>query len=81
MSIYCKLFGDNKMADHKYVTMEEVLEADDWGLIINKNGELKGLYIPSGKHESMVPIAIQTICEKFFGVDWREEDVFENTIH
>lgn len=32
------------MSDHKYVTMENVLEADDWGLIINENGDLKGLY-------------------------------------
>lgn len=68
------------MSDHKYVTMENVLEADDWGLIINENGDLKGLYIPSGKDDSEVPVAIQTICEKYFGVNWMHEDVFDERI-
>ena len=44
MSIYRKLFGEKKMA-HKYVSIERVLNSDDWGLIINKDGELKGLYL------------------------------------
>ena len=44
------------MSDHKYVTMENVLEADDWGLIINENGDLKGLYIPAGKDDSEVQL-------------------------
>ena len=48
MSIYRKLFGEKKMA-HKYVSIERVLNSDDWGLIINKDGELKGLYIPAGR--------------------------------
>ena len=51
------------------------------GLIINKDGELKGLYIPKGQTEDEVPIAIQTLCERFFGVDWQDEEIFENTIH
>ena len=80
MSIYRKLFGEKKMA-HKYVSIERVLNSDDWGLIINKDGELKGLYIPAGKDDDEVPFAIQTICEKFFGVDWADEEIFENTIH
>ena len=80
MSIYRKLFGEKKMA-HKYVSIEEVLNNDDWGLIINKDGELKGLYIPKGQTEDEVPIAIQTLCERFFGVDWQDEEIFENTIH
>ena len=44
--------------------MENVLEADDWGLIINENGDLKGLYIPAGKDDSEVPVAIQTTLRK-----------------
>ena len=80
MSIYRKLFGESTMA-HKYVSIEQVLTDDDWGLIINKDGELKGLYVPAGKEDENVPIAIQTICESYFGVDWQDEEIFENTIH
>ena len=33
-----------------------------------------------GKEEDNVPIAIQDICEAFFGVDWEDDDKFQ-TIH
>ncbi len=84
MSIYCKLIGDSMMANHKFVAIEDVLDTDDWGLIINKNGDLKGLYVPKGQEDDEVPEAIMTLCEKYFGVDWEEEDVFmdrQNTLH
>ena len=84
MSIYCKLIGDSTMANHKFVAIEEVLDTDDWGLIINKNGDLKGLYVPKGQEDDEVPQAIATLCEKYFGVDWDDEDVFtdqQNTLH
>ena len=32
----------------EYITMDDALEDDDWGLIINASGELKGIYIPKG---------------------------------
>ena len=72
------------MAYHKFVAIEDVLDTDDWGLIINKNGDLKGLYVPKGQEDDEVPEAIMTLCEKYFGVDWEEEDVFmdrQNTLH
>ena len=84
MSIYCKLIGDSMMANHKFVAIEDVLDTDDWGLIINKNGDLKGIYVPKGQEDDEVPEAIMTLCEKYFGVDWEEEDVFmdrQNTLH
>ena len=84
MSIYCKLIGDSMMANHKFVAIEDVLDTDDWGLIINKNGDLKGLYVPKGQEDDEVPEAIMTLREKYFGVDWEEEDVFmdrQNTLH
>lgn len=72
------------MANHKFVAIEDVLDTDDWGLIINKNGDLKGLYVPKGQEDDEVPEAIMTLCEQYFGVDWKEEDVFmdrQNTLH
>lgn len=56
---------------------EDALEDDDWGLIIGKDGSLKGLFIPEGEEEADVPEAIIQICIKFFGVDPTEE----HTIH
>ena len=64
----------------EYITMDDALEDDDWGLIINASGELKGIYIPKGSEDEEVPEAIIGICETFFGVDWAEEDTFR-TIH
>ena len=55
------------------VTFEESLEEDDWGLIIGKDGTLKGMFIPEGAEEAEPPEAIVQICIKFFGVDPTEE--------
>ena len=40
--------------------------------------------VPKGQEDDEVPEAIMTLCEKYFGVDWEEEDVFmdrQNTLH
>lgn len=64
----------------EYITLDDALEEDDWGLIINASGELKGIYIPKGSEDDEVPEAIVGICETYFGVDFDEEDLFR-TIH
>lgn len=55
------------------ITFEQSLEDDDWGLIIGKDGELKGMFIPEGHDDQEVPDAIVQICIKFFGIDPTEE--------
>jgi|TARA_B100001013_G_C24294523_1_gene318212 hypothetical protein len=64
----------------EYITMDDALQDDDWGLIINASGELKGIYIPKGSEHEEVPESIMEICEAYFGVDWAEEDTFR-TLH
>lgn len=54
-------------------TFEDALEEDDWGLIIGKDGTLKGMFVPDGEDEEQVPQTIIDICVKFFGVDPTEE--------
>jgi len=61
------------MSKSKTISFEEALHEDDWGLIISSEGKLKGLFIPEGKDEELVPESIVYICEKYFGVDVREE--------
>lgn len=59
----------------KTMTFEESMEDDDYGLIIGKNGELKGLFIPEGEDEEQVPQAIVTFCKDYFGVDIADESL------
>ena len=62
----------SKMMNDK-VKFEDTLEDDDWGLIIGKDGTLKGMFIPEDDDESNVPEAIIKICITYFGVDPTEE--------
>lgn len=51
------------------ITFEQSLEEDDWGIIIGKNGELKGMFIPEGEEETDVPPVIVKMCKDYFGID------------
>ena len=55
------------------IQFEESLEDDDWGLIIGKDGTLKGMFIPEGKEEEEVPPVIVKLCKQYFGIDVTEE--------
>ena len=54
-------------------TLEEQLGDDDWALIIGKDGNLKGIFIPECCDEDEVPASIVTIMAEYFGVDFDEE--------
>lgn len=54
-------------------TLEEQLGDDDWAIIIGSNGNLKGVFIPAGMDEELVPESIVTIMAHYFGVDFDEE--------
>ena len=56
----------------KRITFEESLGDDDWGLIIDKDGHLKGLFIPDGASEDDVPDSIIHLCCNQFGIDPEE---------
>ena len=55
------------------VTFEDALEDDDWGIIIGKDGTLKGMFIPEGQDEEQVPDVIVKMCIDYFGIDPTEE--------
>lgn len=70
------------MADNdEYVNFADSLEDDDWGLIIGAEGQLKGLFIPEGKEDDLVPESIITICEQYFGVDLTQDNDINTTLH
>jgi hypothetical protein len=53
--------------------LEEQLGDHDWALIIGRDGNLKGIFIPTGADEDEVPYSIITIMEKYFGVGFDDE--------
>ena len=55
------------------VTFEDSLDEDDWGLIISKDGKLKGMFVPDGCDDDEVPDVIIELCKHYFGVDPTEE--------
>lgn len=64
-------------------TLTDQMDEDDWALIIGKDGNLKGMFIPDGADEDEVPESILVIMEKYFGVDFDEEEETSDghTIH
>jgi hypothetical protein len=58
--------------------IEDMLDKDDWALIFDNEGNLKGLFIPEGQDEEFVPENIVRIMEDFFGIDLSEDSV---TLH
>lgn len=68
------------------VEFEEALGKDDWGLIISKEGRLKGMFIPEGCTEDDVPDSIIELCINFFDINPEEFNIEEDdneskTIH
>ena len=57
----------------QYITFEETLDSDDWGLIIGKDGSLKGMFIPEGEEEEEIPESIIQICKRVYGIDPTEQ--------
>jgi hypothetical protein len=61
------------MSDEDSKPLEEHLGDDDWALIIGKDGNLKGLFMPDGTDEDLVPESVVYIMSEYFGVDFDEE--------
>jgi len=61
------------MNKKKDLTLEEQIGEDDWAIIIGNNGNLKGIFIPQGMDEELVPESIVQIMAQYFGVDFEEE--------
>lgn len=53
-----------------FTSIDELVDKEDWAIIISKEGYLKGIYIPEGSDEDdFVPESILTIMKEYFGVD------------
>ena len=54
------------------------LDEDDYGLIISKDGMLKGVWIPETHDDEEIPEVIVELCKNYFGLDPNDD---ERTIH
>jgi hypothetical protein len=61
------------MSDDEARTLDAQLGDSDWAIIIGDDGNLKGLFIPEGKDEDLVPESIVHIMAEYFGIDFDEE--------
>ena len=66
---------------HDYMGFADTLDDDDYGIIIGKDGMIKGIWIPRHlEDEAEIPASIANLCETNFGVDPNDESCY-NTIH
>lgn len=66
---------------HDYMGFDETLEEDDYGIIVGKDGIIKGIWVP--RHlENMenIPDSIANMCNLHFGVDPNDELCY-HTVH
>ena len=58
---------------HDYMGFENTLEEDDYGFILDKEGRLKGIWIPQGSEDENVPDAIVQLLKDHWGIDPNDE--------
>lgn len=62
------------MDDENEVTFTESLDDNDYGLIVDQDGELKGVWVPEGLESEDFPQAIVELCIETFGVDITDQE-------
>lgn len=66
------------MAD--YVGFEDSLEDDDYGLIIGRDGTVKGIWIPSHVEDTEIPSSVVKLIKASLGIDISDPKSYP-TIH
>jgi hypothetical protein len=62
---------------HDYIEFQDSLEDDDYGIIIGKDGMIKGIWIPRHlEYEDEIPAAIANMCEDTFGINPNDEALY-----
>lgn len=62
------------MTSRKYIGFIDLLEDDDYGIIIGSDGEIKGLWVPKDYDYDDIPEPIVDFCVKHFGINPNEPD-------
>jgi hypothetical protein len=56
------------MTDEENIGLEDAFDDTDFGIIISPEGDLKGLFIPAGMEDELVPEVIVNILEQYWGI-------------
>jgi hypothetical protein len=64
------------MSGHDYLGFEDTLEDDDYGFILDKEGNLKGIWVPQGSEDEDVPEAIVLLLKEKWGIDPNDDSNF-----
>lgn len=62
---------------HDYITFNQVIEDTDYGIIVNKEGMIKGIWIPVDLERDEIPATISRLCIEYFGVDPNDESNYQ----
>jgi hypothetical protein len=66
------------MANRKYVGFLDVLEDEEYGIIVSADGKIKGVWVPKDYAHQDVPQPIVDFCVEHFGVDINEKSDNDN---
>lgn len=69
------------MSNHTYIGFLETLEQDDYGVIVDSNGKLKGVWVPYGHEDNLIPEPIVQLCLTNFGIDPNDDEDTSLTVH
>ena len=61
---------------HDYLGFNETLEDDDYGFILDKEGNLKGIWVPQGAEDEDVPEALVILLQEKWGIDVNDESIY-----
>ena len=63
------------MSNRVKVEFENALAKDDYGLIISKDGIIKGIWIPDGEDQDVIPETVARLCIDYFHFDPNDKAV------
>jgi hypothetical protein len=58
---------------HDYLGFEDTLDKDDYGFILDKEGNLKGIWVPQGHEDEDVPEPIVELLKEKWGIDVNDD--------
>lgn len=58
---------------HDYMGFEDTLDEDDYGFILDSEGNLKGIWVPQGAEDEDVPEPIVQLLKEKWGIDPNDE--------
>lgn len=59
---------------HDYMGFENTLDEDDYGFILDQEGNLKGIWVPQGHEDEDVPEPIVQLLKEKWGIDVNDEE-------